>query len=471
MKHPTLLSAFAALLVASCGGGGSDGSIPVGGIQGSGRTVAVGTITGFGSIFVNGVEFSTSGAQIEIDGRAGAESELRIGQVVTVQGTVDRNGTTGVASQVSFTAEVEGPVEQLDTAAGSFVVLGQSVRVTNSTRFDPGIVPSNIEGLATPGLVVEVSGFRNSAGEISATRIERGDAGDDFEVKGTVQALDTAARTFRINTLTVDYSGATLEGTLADGRIVEVEGRSFTAGGALIATSVEVINGIGAAQNDDVELEGLITRFASQGDFDVAGQRVATHSGTQFELNGATLGVDVRVEVEGSIDASGVLVAREVEVELEGSSRVAGLIESVTAASNALRIAGVTITTSAATQFEDKLDPPVRPLHLADLRTGDFVEVRGSEPQGGGLAAQIIERDDPEGETTLQGIARSVADPDLVLLGITVSTDAGTEFEDEADLPITRAEFFAQASGRLVKASGQLVGATLVADELELEDE
>ena len=66
MKHSRSLTALAALLLASCGGGGdSGGSPPIGGIQGSGRMVSIGTITGFGSIFVNGVEFATTGAQID----------------------------------------------------------------------------------------------------------------------------------------------------------------------------------------------------------------------------------------------------------------------------------------------------------------------------------------------------------------------------------------------------------------------
>ncbi|MGE0581530.1 MAG: DUF5666 domain-containing protein [Steroidobacteraceae bacterium] len=472
MKHLKIFAATAALLLASCGGGGGDagGTPPIGGIQGSGRWVSVGAITGFGSIFVNGVEFATTGAQISIGDRSGTEAELRIGQVVAVQGTVDANGTTGAATRVSFSSNVEGPVTQLDVAAGTFVVLGQTVRVTGATHFDDDIVPSNIQGLAAPGIIVEVSGFPTANGEISATRIEREDPGSEFEVKGVVQGLDTNAHTFRVNALTVDYSGVTPEGTLADGRTVEVKGRTLSAAGALVATRVEVSPGIGAAANDEVELEGLITHFTSNADFEIAGQRVTTNAGTQFDLKGVTLALDVRVEVEGVIDANGVLVAREVEVEPENSARAAGLVESVNAAGNTLRVAGVTVTTNAATQFEDKTSQPLRPLRLADLRTGDFVEVRGTEPQGGGLTASIVERDDPEGDVTLQGVARNVADPNLVILGVTVTVDAGTEFEDAADAPITRAQFFAQAPDRLVKAKGTLSGTTLVAEEIELED-
>ena len=140
---------LATTLLVACGGGDSGNGTPViGGIQGSGRMVSIGTITGFGSIFVNGVEFATSTAQITLDGRAGTEADLRIGQVVTVQGTVNANGTAGTATRVTFDNDVEGPVTQLDVAAGTFVVLGQTIRVTGSTHFDASIVPSRIEGLA-----------------------------------------------------------------------------------------------------------------------------------------------------------------------------------------------------------------------------------------------------------------------------------------------------------------------------------
>jgi len=77
-----------ALLLASCGGGQLTA-----GIEGSGAPVTtVGSITGFGSIFVNGVEYATAGAQIGIDGQPGTEAQLSVGDVVTVVGTVNADG-------------------------------------------------------------------------------------------------------------------------------------------------------------------------------------------------------------------------------------------------------------------------------------------------------------------------------------------------------------------------------------------
>ena len=67
-------------LVVACGGGGG-GSFA--GIDRLG--VTSGTITGFGSIFVNGVEYETgNGTTYLVDDSEGAETDLRVGQVVTI---------------------------------------------------------------------------------------------------------------------------------------------------------------------------------------------------------------------------------------------------------------------------------------------------------------------------------------------------------------------------------------------------
>ena len=80
-KHRLLggLAAALAILVAACGGGGGGAD---GGIGGTG--VALGTITGFGSVFVNGVEFSSDRAVIKLDDRTVAQSDLRVGMVAQV---------------------------------------------------------------------------------------------------------------------------------------------------------------------------------------------------------------------------------------------------------------------------------------------------------------------------------------------------------------------------------------------------
>lgn len=79
------------------GGGGDTGDTSAG-ISGSGK--AIGVITQFGSIFVNGVEYDTSEAIIIVNGVIATEDDLGVGMVVFIQGTVNEDGVTGVAEVV-----------------------------------------------------------------------------------------------------------------------------------------------------------------------------------------------------------------------------------------------------------------------------------------------------------------------------------------------------------------------------------
>lgn len=102
---------FSVLICTSCGSGldiAAQLLLAAGGIGGTG--ISFGPITGFGSIFVNGVEFQTSGATIIIDGSPASEGDLKKGMVVTVQGTID--GDTGIATTILAESAVKGPVDE-----------------------------------------------------------------------------------------------------------------------------------------------------------------------------------------------------------------------------------------------------------------------------------------------------------------------------------------------------------------------
>jgi hypothetical protein len=113
-----LLSATLATFLAACsGGGGGDGDgidTNPGGIDRGGITIAQGPISGFGSVIVGGVHYSTSGATITIDDQPGVESDLRVGQVVRLEGRLDASGTTGVATRITYNGDVEGPIQSIE---------------------------------------------------------------------------------------------------------------------------------------------------------------------------------------------------------------------------------------------------------------------------------------------------------------------------------------------------------------------
>ncbi len=449
------------LAVTACGGSGNT----LAGIEGTG--FAQGTITGFGSIFVNGIEFSTSGASITIDGRSATESELRVGQVVSIAGPINDDGRTGTATNVAVVDQLEGPVKSIDLAASSFVAMGRTVLVDGATSFDSGL--TSLADLRVAD-VVEVSGFLDAAGEIHATRVERKAPGGEFEITGTITSVDTFFKVLHVGSLVVDYSGATLNdlpnGTPAVGQLVEVKGTAFNAAGVLLGTRVELEHEDQADNGADARIEGLVTRFASPADFDVNGQQVQTTASTTFENGTASdLQLNVKVEVDGTV-SNGVLAASKVSLRATTAIRLTASISSIDAATASFTALGVLVQTNSLTRYEDKLSQPVSPFGIAQLRVGDYVNVRGAAGSAtNSIAASIVEREEPNSGVELRGIVQDVNQPAFTILGVPIQTDAGTEFEG-----VSATDFFAQATGRLVSVDGTLVGGVFVAEEVEFED-
>ncbi len=463
-----------AILVAACGGSGGGGTGGVtAGIDRGGIVTATGSITGFGSVHVNGVRYVTTGATITLDGNPGTESDLRIGQVVRIEGRIEQDGLNGTATRVIFDDEVEGLVQSIDLAGSRMVVLGRTVQVSTQTSFDDSISPRSLEGVAV-GDRIEVSGRVATTGVVEATRIERKSAQSSVEVKGTVALLDTTARSFALSQLTVSYASAQLTGFAsgqpANGDRVEVFG-TVDGGGVLVASRVEKEAGSAAGNADEqADYEGLVTNFVSATDFVVEGQRVTTTASTTYEGGtAANLALDVPVEVEGRFNATGVIVATKVQFRRGSDTEFSGRVDSVNAAGNSLVVFGVSIRVNSLTRFEDHSDADVERFSLANIAVGDYVEV-DAYSDGSGLLATKLERDDSQGEVKLEGAAQNVAAPSFTVGGVGVMTDGATEFRDTNGVTINAAAFFQAAPGRKVKVRGTLVGNVVLATRAELED-
>jgi hypothetical protein len=323
MRNFTRLNFFCLLLIGLCIGSCGGGSTQVAAIDGSGITppppptdaVAFGTVTGFGSIIVNGVTYDTTDAVFTVNREAGTQDDLAIGDVVLINGTINDDGETGDADNVEYDDNVQGVIDSIDLAGNTLVVLGQVVRVTPDTSFGDSIVPAMLSSLSV-GDTIEVSGFVDSEGEIGASRIERLAIGSSLEITGVVTSLDTGNNRFSINALVVDYSQATVEEFPASGignqQIVEVIGNAISGAGEFVASRVIFRqNRFGVEQGDHVEIEGFVTRFVSGNDFDVNGVPTAINNETTFPTGQSALDLRLneKIEVEGAIDQNGVLVA------------------------------------------------------------------------------------------------------------------------------------------------------------------
>ena len=472
-------------LVVACGGGGG---ATLAGIDRLG--VATGTITGFGSVFVNGVEYSTTGGTtFDIDDNAlASQAELQVGQQVTVQWSSSDDGVTRRALQVIYDDSVEGPITagSIDPVTQSFVVLGQTIVVDADTSFAAPLI--DLDSLAD-GNAVKVSGLlSNPAGGVvvRATRIERKTPGGQIEIRGTVS--NRTGNTFVINGQVVLTTGAIIDtpsGVVSNGDVVEAKGTVVNGAGQLVAMRVELEDGeerIGA-DGDEAEVEGYVTLFTSPSSFSVSGVPVQS----SVAATGGTVALGAKVRVKGEFNAAGAIVASEVQVRsgAGGSpvdTRILALVDSVTVGTGQLVLLGVIIQTDANTRFEDQSNNDVRSFSLADLQAGsnpDFVEVRGIAQGNNTILATLLQRQEPEsqGQGELRGSLGTRNDPDFTILGVVVETDDFTTFFDADENEISAAAFFAGAvaPGDEVKVKFLFLdqvgpSSTILADEVEIED-
>ena len=472
-------------LLTGCGSGG--GGAASGPANASGSAAASGTVTGFGSVFVNGKKFETNGASLMVDGQpvlsctvnSVEQCGLKEGMMVKVSGSF--SGSSRSASTITQEDTLEGPItskNQVDASNGTLAVLGQTVIVDSTTRFDSGI---NLTALNSND-VIEVSGFVKSDGTVAASFIERkagvGVCSPVCEVKGTVKNHDAVLATFQVGGLTVTYDTNTIIGDMPtpigsnwNGRFVEVKGTNFSVNAGvptLLATKVEPENeGVGN-EMDEFEVEGFVTQAGTPNgniiEFRIGTTLVKTTASTEFR--GGTVDEIVpgaKMSAEGRFDGS-TLIAKHVKfhasVKLEGN--IVKLSETTFGITG---LPNVTVTVNGQTEF--KLDSGNT---LNSLPDGNHVRVRGRLGINNSVIATRVEQRSASNDVVLQGPVKPVADPELTILGVTVNT-TGMRFEGLDDEVISRASFFSLVKeNTLVKIKGQLSGENVTWREAELED-
>lgn len=495
-------SILTTVAVVSCGGGsGNDGSNMVAGGGVTGTGVSVGTVTGFGSVFVNGVKYNTDGTTITLDDNPVTEDELRVGMVVKVKGSInDDNGATGTAMTISYNDILEGTVDTApDLGTRTFVAMGQKVQFDNLTVFEDnnGAISTFIDsaGSINAGNVVEVSGWVDDAGIVRASRIERKalafdvDGANELEIKGKIANLDEVDKEFTIGGLTVNYRSAVmLEGVLVNGGLVEVKSiQALTVGPTMIASQIEreqmPLEGIVTGW---VEVEGYVTAPAtSTADFTLLGMPVKTTNATVYEDGVAgdiyedgvagDIALGKKLKVKGVVGSSGVLVANLVVFKRQNNIKIEAVVDAVDPDASTVTLLGITVQVNSATQMEDDRDD-LHTFSLTDLNPGDFVEVRGYM-QGGDVIVSRLERDGDDEDAILQGpVSAKVEDGNnssLAILGVTVNTPSGAIYRLYGGSPApSQADFYAAVTEdvTIVKAKDKdFSGTSFNADEVQIE--
>ncbi len=168
-----------------------------------------GSISSVDSVTIDGIRYNADATIVSVNGYPATVSDLKLGQFVGLEGEVNFSDATGTANEISYFASVIGPVESVNASNHRLTVLGQTVLINEKTAFAPSSDP-NLLGALDVGATVQVSGFHNADGHIVATRIEHDLTSSGVQLIGTVAALDSANKQFRIDDLTVDYGKARL---------------------------------------------------------------------------------------------------------------------------------------------------------------------------------------------------------------------------------------------------------------------
>jgi cytoskeletal protein CcmA (bactofilin family) len=382
-KRHQLLAGIAAALLIGCSGGESGT-----GIQASNQTT-VGEITGFGSVYVNGVKFNTDQASVSIDGISSSESNLSVGMVVTVVGSVNSDGINGSATAISSRSEVEGLVLQNNIAIdGTLNVMGQTVHISNDTNFrsEVGNI-TTIDQLIANDSVVEVSGYSDGKGNVYATFVKAVETGAASEVKlhGIVTGLvgDESTGTFKIGALDVAYDATTVFGGLTRQQLisesnlyVSIESGNYSGTGTILASEIER-ESFTEDEGSNYELEGIVTDIANltNGEFKVNGRSVKIDAGTAFDGgNQGNIQLEVKLEVEGKVQADNSILADEISFRAESDTEIEGAVESI--GDNMLTITGTVITVNEFTKYEDETDVHNRTFNFHDITAGMMIEAK-----------------------------------------------------------------------------------------------
>ena len=209
----------------------------------------------------------------------------------------------------------------------------------------------------------------------------------DFELRGPISNLDTTSKTFTILGITVNYSTASVHGTLANGQTFKAEG--IFSSGVLGATEVEpAIN-----TSDNFEAVGTIANLNTTA-------KTFTMFGIQVNYGSAqvktTLADGNTVKVEGAL-AAGVVSAREVEApesgdhgggngdnnsnQSDGKVEVYGNITNLDTTNKTFQLLGLTVNYAGAQisgQFQE----------------GTFVKAEGNY-DGSTIVAREVEQENP----------------------------------------------------------------------------
>ncbi|HBO13433.1 MAG TPA: hypothetical protein DD491_11665, partial [Halieaceae bacterium] len=410
-----------------------------------------GTITGSGSIFVNGQRFAIDDAAITVNGEPANEAALALGMVVTVAGSIGDDDGDGTARTVKAFTALRGIAADLkrddDGNSLQLRLLGTDVIVEREGTVFAG---TDFDSLA-PGSRLAIDGFTGVDGRLRATRIMAAAGVAAALLAGTISALN--GTTFLLDEQPVDAAGAVLEGLpadLKDGLRVQVRGNLE----GEVLRAVRVSGGTGPTEalddGDALRLEGRVARLDVD-TFLLGGIRILAAGAERMP---ADLDLAEGLVVEATGHWNGEALVADTLTNRRGTLRLAATLSAIDNEAGTLALQlptdSIALATDRRTLVEDARDGLPFPS-IEDLRTGDYVKVEALR-DGDRLLVTRIDRGADTPARVLQAPVEDFTAPaTITLLGLSVAVDEA-RFQNAVDTDIDRGAFFDSLSrGALVR--------------------
>ena len=393
---PGLLAIAFTALLAGCGGGSSSSSGGTAAPASSGGTVS-GTVTGFGSIVVDGQEYPETASTVYQQAASGANAALpsngvQLGHQVDL--TLDASGNistvvvipqvegtvTSITSSVTVGSGVSATVVPAITISGVLVVANADSTLGPVTTYGGGYTAFSDIAVSDNATVHGLLLSANGVDYVQATYIAKQPTFTGTRITGTVAAFDSTSDTFTLgtgaNTITVTATGATLlpaSATIANGETVNVWSSGSLSSNAITANVIRVRKNTSVA-NTVLGVSGQISGYVSQADFVVNGVTVDA-SALTLPKDITALSNGLTVAVSGTVNASGTLVASRLHVYKSHDNAappvtLTGTISDfVSSASFTVR--GVTVDASQSPTFDNGTS-------ATNLAGGVFVTITGT---------------------------------------------------------------------------------------------
>ena len=432
---------------------------------------STGVITGFGSVYVDGVRYLTDNADININGNSGADvSLLKVGMQVTIASS-DDDSETPEASRVTYESEVEGMVSSIDRDNQTIIVAGTLISYNNLTHFID-ITEANLSVAQR----IEVNGYLRQDNSYLATMIKLdADASNDQAeyTRGLIEQLNTTNRTFRLNQLIIDYNTASIEGELSNGALVKVEG--VLSNETIIASHIEteMFDGNSDSSSEEFsryEVEGIVSAFdATNNTITVNGYTFTLADTVQYQ-GGTADALIAGVFVELELSTSKAVVRIEFESDkYRSDGKVKGNIEQIDLTNQLITLYGQAYKLSINTRFEDDDDQYV---NLQNLQVNDAVEIVFALIDGVKVIQRIERENSSEfnDEWEIEGVVSAFDASSITVNGVRIMLNSSSLYLNQ-DIVVAMDDFInALVLGISVEIEGYYDSNNqLVINKLELE--